>query len=258
MAAFFERYLPEGHQGEGLRLSLRFLDCTLEDSLTAQQLSYIFTRFPKASVDSLTLRLDPDDDVTEVARFLNLCLKPSRKLYCLTIKSEQLRNTEEATFYGKLLSKEEFKERRYFELELEPHRSRHDPKKGYPDQVMKLLPLLEGRVSFLRIDFQSARGDKGLDPVPIVQLFHPLFYPSTSTPLLSIGKLELRYDDAWTLQCPSHKDREKINALMKRNCTDIHSCWPKPGQSLIDDTQLVSDDPKHPQELEVRRANFLL
>jgi hypothetical protein len=248
VAAFFQRYLPKGHQGEGLRLPLRFLNCTLEDSLTAQQLSYIFTRFPQASVDSLTLRLDSKDNVEEVARCINLCLEPKRKLYCLTIRPERFINDKEAALYGKLLPKEEFDHRHYFELCC---RDDYDPKKGYPDQVMKLLPLLKGRVSFLRIDFRRASGDKDLDPVPIVKLFHPSF----SKPFLSVGRLDLSY--SWILQCPPHKDLEKIEALIKDNGSFIHLSPPDPGQSLIDDTQLVKDDPEHSQELEIRRTMFL-
>jgi hypothetical protein len=59
------------------------------------------------------------------------------------------------------------------------------------------------------------------------------------------------------LQCPPHEDREKIEALIKDNGSFIHLSPPDPGQSLIDDTQLVKDDPEYSQELEVLRANSL-
>jgi hypothetical protein len=249
VAAFFEKYLPENHQGEGLRLPLRFLDCRLKNSLTARQLSYIFTRFPKASIDSVALRLDLKDDVEKVARFLNICLEPSKKLYCLTIIPERFINQNEATLYGKLLSKEEYKKRRDFEILCADY---NGPKEGYPSQVMKLLPLLKGRVSFLRIDFRQAKGDENLDPVPIVRLFHTSFI---STPLLSVGRLDLSYDEM--VQYPPHEDREKINGWIKNNGSEIHYSPPNPAQSLIDNTQLVVDDPEHPRELEIRNAMFL-
>jgi hypothetical protein len=253
VAAFFEKYLPKDHQGERLRLPLRFLNCLPENSLTARQLGYIFTRFPKASIDSVALRLDSKDDVEEVARLLNICLEPRRELSCLTIIPERFINENEAALYGKLLSKDEYQERYcFFELNFQPNYYEYQgPKQGYPAQVMKLLPLLEGKVSFLRIDFERAEGDKDLDSVPIVQLFHPSF----RTPLLSVGRLDLIHDGR--VQDPPHKDLEKINVLIKNNGSEIHCSPPHPDQSLIDDTRLVKDDADHSLESKFRKAMFL-
>jgi hypothetical protein len=167
----------------------------------------------------------------------------------LTIIPERFINQNEATLYGKLLSKEEYKKRRDFEILCADY---NGPKQGYPSQVMKLLPLLKGKVSILRIDFRQAKGDKALDPVPIVRLFHTSFI---STPLLSVGRLDLSYDEM--VQYPPHKDREKINGWIKNNGSEIHYSPPNPAQSLIDNTQLVVDDPEHPRELEIRNAMFL-
>jgi hypothetical protein len=244
--AFFQAYLPKDHQGIKLRLPFRFLHYhpSLTNSITSSQLAYILHQFPKASIDALTLRLGDEDDVADVASLLNNCLEPDRKMYSLTIVPDRLSNHQESESYGKLLSGEQHTAKYGFMRQWE----QTEYQKNYSAQVMKLLPLLKGRVSFLRIDFSHAKEDNDLDPVQIVPLFE-------SSKGLVVDRLDLGYD--WKLQCPPHKDREKIEGMIKNEWSHVNWLLPEPEESLIDKTLVMQEVLSKSKDITVNKCSSL-
>jgi hypothetical protein len=252
VTAFFQMYLPEGHQGDGLRLPMRFLYdgfVGLKNSVTPAQLGYIFEVFPKASIDSIAVRLGGDDDVGQVAHAINACLEPSKKTFSLTIIPEIIRNPEEANLYGKLLSKQQFKDRNSFRALRNSQLEK--AQKNYPSQVMKLIPLLKGRVTLVRIDFRRHSGDSDLNPRKLMELLKPTTGPQP----LSVDRVYFAY--TWTLKCKPPEDIEAIERIIKPKREDIEYPPESPKDSLIDETLIEETEIDRPQGPNFFRVDYL-
>jgi hypothetical protein len=252
VTAFFQMYLPDGHNGEGLRLPMRFLYdgfLGLKNSVTPAQLAYIYNTFPKASIESITVRLGADDDIVQVANTLNAYLEPSKKLFSLTIIPEKVRNPEEANLYGKLLTKQEFKERNSFKAMWASQNEK--AQKNYPSQVLKLLPLLKNRVTILRISFRRHSGDSDLNPRTLMELLKP----DTGTRPLSVDRVYFAYN--WNLKCKPPEDIEEIERIIKPKREDIEYP-PEPSKdSLIDETLIEETEIDRPQGPNFFRVDYL-
>ena len=166
IVAFFNQFLPQNYQGEGLLLPFDDLVGSLQNYITPAQLNYIVRRFPKAEIESLTLCIADDDSMPQTAELLNHFLV-NGKIRKLTLACERIRTPRNKDPAGKILSGSERSKWR----DLNRKWGNSPFHKNFPSQVMELLKLLKGEIQTLwfqmlpshnidKIDYDTSKAKK--------------------------------------------------------------------------------------------------